>query len=577
MSFKAKIRVLLLLAILITVATSYLSVNHFISGYIENQAQQNIDSQVTLVREKLAGDFNQKIILAGNLNFGVTNVKKTLEQTGFYNIVKIISDMAFDGSGVIDDAKRVADLKAVAAAAAGKVTVSPLQTIDGKPMVAILVPRGSDSAYIYYLDMTPTKQLLEQAAGEGKSFELKDAAGNILISQKPAGESDAKPYPLDIAGSGWTLTGFVDHDYIKQMTRDLNGEITLALLIVGAVVLVLAFAALSFAYRPILLLRDVVQDLSRGNGDLTRRLTVSSRDDLGQMSGGINNFIGNLQSMMLEVQESAERLNGGIESLATQSRAAQSLLEQHAGETNQVVTAIAEMSSAAGSVAENASATAQLAGQSRELAAQSRKVVDSAMASVNALVGEVEETASSIQLMQKDVDQIGAVLGVIGGIAEQTNLLALNAAIEAARAGEQGRGFAVVADEVRALAGRTQQSTAEIREMLERLQRGSQTVAAAMEGTKESCIATADKTSRVHGSLDEVIDAVIRSNDLVSQIATAAEQQSLVADEISRNMHAIADVVTQLEGNGQEMASTAGGMQQSYHTLRDIVARFRLR
>ncbi|MGL5284989.1 MAG: methyl-accepting chemotaxis protein, partial [Aeromonas sp.] len=211
MSFKAKIRVLLLLAILITVATSYLSVNHFISGYIENQAQQNIDSQVTLVREKLAGDFNQKIILAGNLNFGVTNVKKTLEQTGFYNIVKIISDMAFDGSGVIDDAKRVADLKAVAAAAAGKVTVSPLQTIDGKPMVAILVPRGSDSAYIYYLDMTPTKQLLEQAAGEGKSFELKDAAGNILISQKPAGESDAKPYPLDIAGSGWTLTGFVDH------------------------------------------------------------------------------------------------------------------------------------------------------------------------------------------------------------------------------------------------------------------------------------------------------------------------------------------------------------------------------
>ncbi|MDO2949147.1 methyl-accepting chemotaxis protein [Aeromonas simiae] len=576
MSFRAKIHLLLLLAVLITVATSYLSVNHFISGYIRQQAEQNIASQVALVREKLEGDINQKILLAGNLNFGVTNVKKTLEETGFHNIVKQIGDMAFDRDGVINDPKRVDALRSEAAKAGGKVQVSPLQTVDGKPVVVILVPRGADSAYFYYLDMTEFRSLLEKSAGDGKRFELKDAAGHLLISQPAGGETIAKSFPIDVHGSAWSLTGYVDLDYIAGLTRDINGKITFALLLVGLVVLAVSLVALKLAYRPIPLLRDLVLELSRGSGDLTRRLSVTSRDDLGQISGGINDFIARLQEMMLAVSEAAERLNGGIEAVAGQSRTARSLLERHAGETGQVVTAITEMSSAAGSVAENAAATAQLAGQSRQLADQSRQVVDGAMASVSALVGEVEETARSVLAMQQDVERIGAVLGVIGGIAEQTNLLALNAAIEAARAGEQGRGFAVVADEVRALAGRTQQSTAEIRDMLERLQRGSQTVVAAMEGTKESCRETADKTARVHGSLDQVVDAVVRSNDLVSQIATAAEQQSLVADEISRNMHAIAEVVSQLERSGEEVAAGAGTMEQSYRALRDIVGRFRL-
>ena len=576
MAFKVKINVLLLLAILVTIGTAWFSVNHFISGYIRTQATQNINEQITLVREKLAGDINQKVLLAANLNLGVTSVKKALQETGFHNIVKLIGDMAFDANGVIDDKARVDALRKLIPAANNQITVSPLEQLDGKPVISILVPRGADSAYLYYLDMSEFKALLAKVSGEGRYFSLSDSQGQVLYSSKPQGETESRPNKLDIRGSSWTLTGYIDLDYIRAMTQALNGKITLALLGVAALVLVISMVALNLAYRPILSLRDLVQELSRGSGDLTRRLTVTSTDDLGQISAGINRFIERLQEMMGEVRQASGQLNEGISGLARQTGSAQGLLAEHVRETEQVVTAINEMSRTAVSVSESAASTAQLTGQSQQLASQSRRVVDQAMASVTALVTEVEATAHSITAMQQDVQQIGSILGVIGGIAEQTNLLALNAAIEAARAGEQGRGFAVVADEVRSLAGRTQKSTAEIQTMLTRLQRGTQTVVAAMGNTRQSCQDAAENTSKVNASLDLMAGEVVEINDLISHIATAAEQQSAVAEEINRNMSAIAEVITQLKGNGERTVESSTSMQHTYDRLREIVGHFRL-
>ena len=541
MPFKVKINVLLLLAILVTIGTAWFSVNHFISGYIRTQATQNINEQITLVKEKLAGDINQKVLLAANLNLGVTSVKKALQETGFHNIVKLIGDMAFDVNGVIDDKARVEALRKLIPAANNQITVSSLEQLDGKPVISILVPRGADSAYLYYLDMSEFKALLAKVSGEGRYFSLADSQGQVLYSSKPQGESESRPNQLDIRGSQWTLTGYVDLDYIRSMTQALNGKITLALLGVAALVLVISMVALNLAYRPILSLRDLVQELSRGSGDLTRRLAVTSKDDLGQISAGINRFIERLQEMMGEVREASGQLNEGISGLARQTGSAQRLLAEHVRETEQVVTAINEMSRTAVSVSESAASTAQLTGQSQQLASQSRRVVDQAMASVTALVTEVETTAHSIAAMQQDVQQIGSILGVIGGIAEQTNLLALNAAIEAARAGEQGRGFAVVADEVRSLANRTQGATVEIQQMIEQLQSGARASVSAMSSASHEAqegVGLAREAKQAFGAITEKVDRMVDTN---SVIASAIEQQGAVVNEIERNVVRISD------------------------------------
>lgn len=192
-------------------------------------------------------------------------------------------------------------------------------------------------------------------------------------------------------------------------------------------------------------------------------------------------------------------------------------------------------------------------------------------------MNEVEAMALNIQTMNEDTHKISTVLSVIGEIADQTNLLALNAAIEAARAGEQGRGFAVVADEVRTLAARTQQSTSEINEMLTRLRNGADTVVRAMDATKLSCQQTADTTASVNNSLDSMTSSVMQINDLGIQIATAAEEQSSVTEEINRNMTMIQNMVAQLTDNSDKTMESTHSLASSNEQLVAIVGQFKLR
>ncbi|MDW6004948.1 methyl-accepting chemotaxis protein [Vibrio mangrovi] len=339
---------------------------------------------------------------------------------------------------------------------------------------------------------------------------------------------------------------------------------------------IVAFFVIQLLYRPIILLKNMIAGLSRGDGDLTQRLEVHSNDDLGQIAGGINQFIGNLQEMMLEIQNASGQLQNSIGDMKQLSEHNSAILRNHVVETEQVVTAIEEMNATAESMATDAANTANLTQQANDTSAESRQIVAQSQSTVSALISDVETSSTHIQHMSDETQSIHSILNVIGDIAEQTNLLALNAAIEAARAGEQGRGFAVVADEVRNLASRTKKSTEEIEEALSRLLKGTEAIVGSMEHTRQRCQETSAGSENVAVSLETMTDFVSKINDLSTQIATAAEEQSSVTHEVSRNMSALNDIVNELDTNGQKSLSGMEDITSVNHNLINIVGRFKL-
>ncbi len=348
--------------------------------------------------------------------------------------------------------------------------------------------------------------------------------------------------------------------------------IIMSLIAIGVLV-----ALLNHLYKPINELKSTVEDLASGNGDLTRQLAVHSDDDLGQIAQGVNQFITSLRHMMLEVETASQAISAELAYVKGDVEKNNRVLGEHAMETDQVVTAITEMNAAADSVAQNAANAAHHTRNTHNEAQESKAVVNHAVTSVGSLVKEVDAMSNSIQKMSDDTQSINAILQVIGDISEQTNLLALNAAIEAARAGEQGRGFAVVADEVRALAGRTRTSTDEINDMLTSLTQASSQVVSEMQITKTSCEQAAENTAGVSEHLDNMSLTIADITDIGDQIATAAEEQSTVADDINRNMTKIRDMVNELVANGDNTLVSTNKLADSNTKLADVVGQFKLK
>lgn len=380
-----------------------------------------------------------------------------------------------------------------------------------------------------------------------------------------------------VNGKRWYLFIGVDKAVAYAgVDKALKNAIMLSLVMLLISVLT-SLGILKVLYRPILELKEMVSALSTGNGDLTRRLTVSSNDDLGQISAGINRFIASLQAMMLEIKEAANNISHSAERLRAQTDSNAEILNAHTQETEQVVTAIEEMSATANDVANNASETALFTQNTHSQATKSQVAVAQAEETVAQLALEVDKTAADIAAIDKDTLDITNVLKVIGDIADQTNLLALNAAIEAARAGEQGRGFTVVADEVRALAARTQTSTAEIECTLANLRLGADAAMLAMQATKDTCQKTSQATNQVAEDLGVISDSVEQITELNTQIATAAEEQNAVSAEITRNISSMSEMVAELSVNGEKTVNETIELTAAQRQLNTLVEQFKLK
>ncbi|VXC35832.1 Methyl-accepting chemotaxis protein [Pseudomonas sp. 8Z] len=343
-----------------------------------------------------------------------------------------------------------------------------------------------------------------------------------------------------------------------------------------AVCLVLVVGFPVLVTRPLHSLLHRIEQIADGDGDLRVRLDVMSKDELGKLSHAFNRFLDKLQPLIKEVGRVTDEVADSAKNLAGLAAANDRLISSEHAAVDQVSTAATEMSTAVHEVARNAQNAADAARNAEQQSREGAQVVGATIRSIRQLAQEVESASSTIQTLEQEAANIGAVLAVIKGIAEQTNLLALNAAIEAARAGEQGRGFAVVADEVRALAARTQESTKDIQGMIERLQVGVQNAVKATHSGSERARQSVEQAAGVDQALSVTSESVQRINDMAAQIATACEEQSSVTEEIARNISDIRDLSDEAAQTSEHSTIASRHLSELSHGLAQLVGRFRV-
>lgn len=379
-----------------------------------------------------------------------------------------------------------------------------------------------------------------------------------------------------LGGKKWYLIVSVDRDIAYAPVHNALQQQYISSIVIAVFFVVILIFFLAKLYQPVLALKKVVQNLSSGNGDLTQRLDITSKDDLGDIAQGINIFIETLQKMIIEVKMFTGQLSNGVNNLRIETSESNKILDQHNLETNQIVTAIEELSVTAQFVASNATDAAEFTQEANTSGEASRATIINAQNSLEQLVKEVDQATKNVTEMSNETQEISSILGVIGGIAEQTNLLALNAAIEAARAGEQGRGFAVVADEVRALAARTQDSTGKIDKGLEKLQLEAITVVSSITTTKKTSEETVKETVKISTSLKEMSDYVTKINDLSTQISTSANEQNVVILDISETMHRIHNMTDKLTNTGSVVFDEVNQIATVNEALANIINQFKV-
>ncbi|ASU23384.1 chemotaxis protein [Vibrio qinghaiensis] len=556
-SLRIRAKLLLITVIPLVLITAMMSV---VSYWSESH---DLKQELKQYREQLVE--TRKAELKAYLMMGITAVQSLYDsdQNGENKAAAkaILKSMRFESDGYFFayDSQGINTLHAINPALEGK-NLYDLKDNNGVPVIAGLIQASkTGDGFLYFSWHKPTINAQAPKLGYAEYLSKWDWVLGTGI------------YIDDIDAQVAEFKALRDEQRLEQTWSNIG------LSLLGLIITIIVVSML--VTRGVAPLQHVVaslQDVAAGEGDLTARLKVESHDEVGDVAKAFNAFMDKLHPLIKDIRSSAQEVQSAASDLDKQTTQSSQKMSSHCLETDKVVAAVTEMSATAREVANNTNATSQAIESANSQINEARDEVNSAIEGISELVKEVNLTSEAILELSQRTEQITKVLNVIGEIAEQTNLLALNAAIEAARAGEQGRGFAVVADEVRSLASRTQNSTQEIGEMLKALHQGVSKAVNSMKVSQQRGETTAQESIHIKESLAGISVAVSTIQDMGIQTASAAEQQSTVAEDINQNLVAIQQIVNQLSDNLQHSEAISTRLAQSGQQMGSLVSHFKL-
>ncbi|MGB4073597.1 MAG: methyl-accepting chemotaxis protein [Pseudomonas sp.] len=502
-------------------------------------------------KQVLVASFNAPILVDGQFKGVVGN---DLALDFIQGLLTTAKGELYDGAGEL----------ALIAANGTLIAATKDASLIGQPASKVL-----DAELLEQLKQNSSEQAINKLDEERQLFQL-------LLPFKVAGTSTRWTLAIELP----TTAVFADLKKLQsglaeQAQEDTVGMALVGLLVAGIGLLVIWFVGYGIAHplRQMVLMLD---DIAKGDGDLTKRLQVDRSDELGQIANGFNTFLNKLQNMIRDVVTSVQKVSDSSEHTADIAIRTNEGVQRQMAEIDQVATAVHEMTATAQDVARNANQAAEAANHADQAANQGRQTVQHTADAIAALAQEIGRAVGVVQTLAKDSENINAILVAIRGIAEQTNLLALNAAIEAARAGEQGRGFAVVADEVRNLAQKTQKATEEIQTMIQQLQHGTREVVKVMQDSQDKTEVSVQQASQAAEALESITQAVSVINDMNTQIASAAEEQSAVAEDINRNVTNIGQVANEVAGGADEASQASAELTKLAEQQRRLINQFKV-